>query len=109
MCAALLAATAQYFFKKYIRHFNVNMKGIYELAKNKHAILGLFLYLASFVIYIYALSKAPSISFVYPVFASSFVFVFIISRIKFGEEINLKRYVGIALVIIGIIIVAFTY
>ena len=58
-----------------------------------------------FVLYIAALSGGQ-LSIVYPVFASSFIFVTLISAAILKEKITAIRAVGVLLVFIGIGIVA---
>ena len=108
LVAALLAAIAQYIFKKGMHRFDANLKGLLSLIKNKYVILGLFVYAVSLVIYLYALSTS-ALSFVYPTFASVFIFVLLFSRFKLKEQISFHRALGVAIVIVGIAIVALTY
>jgi len=62
-------------------------------------------YLLGLAFYLVALS-AGQLSIVYPVFASSFIFVTIISAVLFKERITTLRAIGILLVFLGITIVA---
>ncbi len=108
LIAAAIAATSQYLMKRSIHKFNINIKGIFSLFKNKFLILSILVYLVSLVFYLIALSSGE-LSFVYPTFASTFLFVFIIAKLKLNEPITLHRGVGLVLIVIGIIIVALTY
>lgn len=108
LVAAFMAAVAQYMFKKYIWRFHADFRGLLRLAGNRMILLGLVVYIASFVAYLYAL-RSSELSFVYPTFASVFVFVLIFSKFKLKEEVTLHRAVGVAIVIIGIVLVALTY
>ena len=62
----------------------------------------------SFAIYLYALHSAPEISFVYPIFASTFVFVLLISIFSLKEKAGIYRIAGIALIVLGIAVVSLT-
>ncbi len=106
--AALLASIAQYFFKKAMPHFKFNAKEILALFKNKTILLGILIYFIGLGIYLIALYHGQ-LSFVYPTFASSFVFTLLISKYMLGEKVNAARAIGIVLIVIGIIAIAFTY
>ena len=108
LVSAFLAAVAQYIFKKSMPRFEMSISGLLELARNRQIILGLCVYVVSLVVYLYALSTS-ALSFVYPTFASVFVFVLLFSRFGLGERVSLHRSLGVAIVIAGIIIVALTY
>ena len=108
LIAAAFAAFAQYLFKRYVPAFDLKKHHIKQLFKNKGLWAGGVVYLVSLVIYLKAL-KTGELSFVYPTFASTFIFVSIISRYLLGEKFNRKRVFGILLIIIGITIVALTY
>lgn len=108
LVAAILAATAQYTLKKSVPKFTFGLKGIKSLATNKGIWLGGIIYIAGLVIYLKALDSGQ-LSFVYPTFASTFVFVVLISHFLLKERIDAKRWVGLALIFLGIAIVALTY
>ena len=76
---------------------------------NKTILLGLVGYAVSFVIYIGVLSvKGSQLSIVFPIFASSFIFVTILSSIFLKEKITAIRVLGILLIFFGITMVALT-
>lgn len=108
LLSAVIAAWAQYVFKRNLWEFKFNFKGLMKVCTNRNMILGGTMYTVSLLIYLYALNSAPLISFVYPTFASSFVFVLLVSKFALKERVNLHRVLGIALILIGIIVVAFT-
>jgi len=104
-----MAAAAQYLFKGHITKLKMGLSGIMNLAKNKYIVAGLVIYALSFVVYVYGLSKAPTISFVYPIFSSSFIFVLLISKYALKEKVGWIRVAGILLIVIGISMIALTY
>ncbi len=108
LVSALMAAIAQYIFKRNIPAFHVNRAGILSLIRNKFLIGGIAVYAASLVVYLFAL-RGGQLSFVYPTFASVFVFVLVISKFSLGEKINIYRIIGVALIIAGIAAIAATY
>jgi len=109
LAAAAIAAASQYVFKKNIKKFKLGFAGIVSVLKNRQMVLGLGMYLVSFLLYIYALHAAPILSFVYPVFASTFVFVLLISKYALNEQVSIARALGIFCIIAGIMIVSLTY
>ncbi|MDE1874381.1 MAG: hypothetical protein KGI04_04695 [Candidatus Micrarchaeota archaeon] len=109
LVAAVLAAAAQYLYKRGIGKFTFNLGEIIDEFKKREILFGGILYVLSLVIYLYALDNAPLISFVYPVFASTFVFVLLISKLVFRERINLHRAAGMAFIVIGIAVISLTF
>ena len=105
--AALLAAFGQYVFKKHVKVFGRGISEIFGVLTERHMLGGILLYALSFGIYLYALSGA-GISFVYPIFASSFIFVVLISRYALRERMRITRIAGILLIVFGIVMIAVT-
>ncbi len=108
LIAALFVAMAQYLFKKHIEQFDINKSHIIKLLKNRNMMLGVLLYIVSLLIYLVALHYGQ-LSFVYPTFASSFIFIALVSKYALKERLDAKRILGILLILIGIIMVALTY
>lgn len=106
--AAALAAISQYFMKKHVHKFPFHIKGALSLLKNRGVLMAACLYLISAFVYLYALSSGE-LDFVYPIFASTFVFVLVISAFKLKERMGVKRILGILFVVLGILIIALTY
>ena len=108
LTAALAAAFAQYLFKRSLKAFKLDLKGIISLASNRGIIIGGIIYLASLAVYLVALGSGQ-LTFVYPTFASTFVFVLLISHFALREKVTRIRALGMLLIIAGIAIVALTY
>ncbi len=104
LIAALIASVAQLLFKKGVPEKLEKKRHIIGLFKNRYILLGGVTYLISFPVYIYALSAAP-LSVVYPVFASTFIFVTLISVLTFKEKLSTLRALGVFLVFIGVVII----
>jgi drug/metabolite transporter (DMT)-like permease len=104
LLAALVTSFAQFLFKKSVTKID-SIRHLLLLVKNKGVMLGLACYAIGFVIYITALSGGE-LSIVFPIFASSFIFVTIISAVTLKEKITMMRAAGVLLVFIGITIVA---
>ncbi len=105
--AAFFAALAQYFFKKAMPQFRFRIRDMLSLFRNRGIIIGIIAYFIGLAFYLYAL-KSGQLSFVYPVFSITFIFVALISLFKFRERVGVKRIAGFALIILGIIIIALT-
>lgn len=107
LVAALIASLSQLLFKKSMHGSIKGIKGLLRIARERNLLIGVMGYLASFGIYLFALDNAP-LSFVYPVFASTFVFVFLFSVLMLHEKFSRVRALGIAFIIAGIVIISFT-
>jgi drug/metabolite transporter (DMT)-like permease len=103
--SSLLAAYAQFVFKRSIRKFDFSIRNVIALLRKQAIIIGLAMYFVSLIIYLYALSSAE-LSFVYPVLSATFIFVMLIARFKLNEPITTVRALGILLIVIGIAFVA---
>jgi drug/metabolite transporter (DMT)-like permease len=104
LCAALVASSSQLLFKKSVKKI-VSFTDIIMLLKNKGVVLGGLGYVAGLVLYLVALS-GHDLSLVFPIFASSFIFVTLFSRIFLKERITILRAMGVFLIFVGITIVA---
>ncbi|MCL4372037.1 EamA family transporter, partial [Candidatus Marsarchaeota archaeon] len=103
------ASSAQILFKSQLSKHKPGILGIVKMIfTNKLIIAGLMGYLGSLVVYLYALSKAP-LSVVYPIFASSFIFVTLLSAKFLHEGLDYKRAIGIFAIFAGIVIIAISY
>ncbi|MCL5101735.1 MAG: EamA family transporter [Candidatus Marsarchaeota archaeon] len=109
LVAALIVSFAQILFKSELDRGKMGMLQIIKsLVTDKKILLGIGAYFLSLVIYLYALSEAP-LSVVYPLFASSFIFVALFSAKFLKEPLNVRRVIGIALVFAGIAMIAVSY
>jgi len=98
---SIIAAFAALLLKIGSKKVKKNNFGLFE---NKEVILGIFLYLAPLPLYLYSL-KIADLSVVYPLTALSYVWVAILSQKLLKEEVNRQRWVGIALIILGVVMV----
>ncbi len=104
LLAALVTSFAQLMFKKSVRKVD-SLSHLVGLLKNRGVLLGLFAYGVGFLLYIAGLSGGQ-LSVVFPIFASSFIFVTLISATVLKERITVLRAAGVLLVFVGITIVA---
>ncbi|MDE1822943.1 MAG: EamA family transporter [Candidatus Micrarchaeota archaeon] len=106
--AAGLAAVAQYLFKRSVPKFNFRTREILGLAKSGRLLAGVFVYFVGLALYLYALGSGE-LSFVYPLFSSTFIFIALISVFVLRERMGIARLSGMALVLIGILLISSTY
>ena len=107
LVAALIASFSQIVFKRSMDNRIDGIRDFFTLLKKRDVILGFAGYLVSLIIYLYALSgKNAPLSIVYPTFASTFIFISIISYFYLNEKFGAKRIIGILLVFAGIFIIA---
>ncbi len=105
LIAAAVVAYAQYIFKKAVPKFKFNIQGLLGLLRNRQILVGTVVYTVGLVFYLLALSSGD-LSFIYPAFSSTFIFVILISHFKLKEQITPTRVGGIALIILGIALVS---
>jgi uncharacterized membrane protein len=68
-------------------------------------LVGLCFYGASLILWLMVLSR-EKLSFVYPLVAFSYVVTVILSRLVLHEPVPLLRWLGLAVIVIGILLVA---
>lgn len=105
LIAALIASFSQILYKKGLVTKISGFKGAILAFRNKNVFIGLLGYILSLLVYLYALSNAP-LSVVYPLFASTFIFITILSAIMLKEKVSKWRVLGVLLVFLGIVIIA---
>lgn len=105
LIAALIASFSQLLFKRGTRRRMSSFMDLLRLAESKEAVVGGVGYLTSLAIYLFALSNAP-LSIVYPIFASTFIFVALISFALLKEEMPARRVLGVLVVFAGILLVS---
>lgn len=99
--AAAIVAFAQYLFKKSVPKFKFNASGILSLITNRKVVVGVLIYMVGLVFYLTALGSGE-LSFVYPAFSSTFIFVILISHFALNEKTGYRRIFGVLLIILGI-------
>ena len=107
LVASLLASFSQILFKTSLSERIVSIRGMLKLLKDRRMLLGLLGYASSLAVYLYALSKSQ-LSIVYPTFASTFIFVALLSSLLLKERMGRTRAMGIAVIFLGIVLVAVT-
>jgi len=112
LCGVLLNAAAQLLLKA-----GTNQVGAFEfaarnipvvgmrLAFEPHIVGGLLCYVVSVVVWILALSRVE-VSIAYPMLSIGYVVNAVAAWYLFGEAVTPVRLVGIAIIILGVVIVA---
>ncbi len=75
------------------------------LAMHPGILGGLACYAVSVVVWIVALSRVP-VSIAYPMLSIGYVVNALLAWWLFGENVNLQRWLGIGVIIVGVVIVA---
>jgi undecaprenyl phosphate-alpha-L-ara4N flippase subunit ArnE len=96
-----LTSAAQILYKIGANKLVVTVMGILT---NYHLISGLILYIIAGIILIVAL-KGGDVTVLYPIVATSYVWVALLSSFFLGEIINVYKWTGILIIISGIIFV----
>ena len=99
---AFLASLGQVFFKWGSETFEFSMKSILN---NYNVIIGAALYGTSALLFVYSLKHGP-LSVLYPVIATSYIWVLVLSYFLFGESLTLLKVSGVSLIVIGITLIA---
>jgi len=112
LCGVLLNAFAQLLLKAGVRqvgHFDFSLANAWpigtELASNLPILGGLACYVVSVVVWILALSRVE-VSIAYPMLSIGYVVNAGLAWFLFGEAVGPQRLAGIAVIIVGVIIVA---
>jgi len=97
--AGAIASFGPIFMKKGVEKFSI--KSIY---KNFNLILGVFFYATGALLFIPAL-KGGDLSILYPLVALMYVWISLLSVKMLGEKMNKFKWMGIFLIIIGVILI----
>ena len=98
---ALMGALGQLLFKLGSTSVSLSLS---SWITNWRIIFGMLIYGVSAILFIFAL-KHGSLSVLYPVVASSYIWVAILSAKFLGEPLFLTKWIGIVLIIGGVILI----
>lgn len=84
-------------------HLKIGIKSVFVFF-NPFIFIALIMLFFATVFYLLALSKLP-LSIAYPMLSSGYILVVILSKIFLKEEVSLKRWIGVFVIIIGIFII----
>ncbi len=102
LLCALLGATGQLFFKLASKDITSNPL---DWLKNYKFILGALLYATSAILFVWSL-KQGELSILYPIIATSYIWVTLFAVGFLGEKFPMFKWIGILLILVGIAIVA---
>lgn len=98
LLACVIGAFGPIYFKKASKSFSLNFK---KSIKNKNLIIGAVCYAMGSILFIPAL-KGGDLSVLYPLLAISYALVCVYSIRLLKEKMNLLKWLGIFLIIIGV-------
>lgn len=98
---AVLGAAGQLMFKLSAPQFSLNLKSILT---NYKFLIGVLLYASATILFIFAL-KQGNLSVLYPIIATSYIWVTILSMIFLKESFPVFKWAGIVLIILGVYII----
>ncbi|MEW5896136.1 MAG: EamA family transporter [Nanoarchaeota archaeon] len=101
LLCALIVSIAQILLKLGSTKFSLSLSQI----NNYPLLIGAALYVLGSLVYIYAF-RMGELSVVYPVMASSYVLVTLLSVYFLGEIILAQKWVGLSLITLGVIIIS---
>ena len=101
LIAAVLGAIAQLNLKIGSEHLTFNIK---KLLKNKYFYIGVILYGISTVMFILSL-KGGELTVLYPLIATSYIWATILAKKILKEDINIYKWIGVTLIIVGVIFI----
>lgn len=81
-----------------------SIKKPWTILKNKFLMLGVFMYGVSTILFIPAL-KGGDLSVLYPLTATSYIWILLYSKIFLKEEITRNKILGVSLIIIGVLFI----
>lgn len=102
-----LSACAQLLLKIGVSQKNMNFQAtdLFQMLFNIPVLLGIAIYGASVLIWLWVLSRVD-LSLAYPFVGLSFVFTLLFGYFLLDETVNLSRLLGTALIILGCFFVA---
>ena len=80
------------------------LRNFWGLARSPFMLAGLFVYVVSMGVWMYVLGEYEY-SYVYPMVSLVYVFGFAYSRFLFRERINIYRWIGVGLIMAGVILI----
>ncbi len=109
LIAAFIVSLSQILFKKGLSGKRINALNIIgTILRSRQVLTGALGYFVSLGVYLIALKSAP-LSIVYPIFASSFIFVTLLSSFFLKERLSWTRILGIVFIFLGILVISLSY
>lgn len=97
----LLVSAAQIFYKLGVPKLEWDLL---KIITNYHLLIGIALYAIGAVILIIAL-KGGEVTILYPIIATSYIWVSILSMVVLGESMNFYKWLGVFVIVAGVVCV----
>ena len=101
LLCTLLTSSAQIFYKKGAAKL---VPDIFRIITNYDIVIGIILYGLGAVVLITAF-KGGDLTILYPIVATSYIWVSILSTYFFNETMNIHKWLGVVVIMIGVIFV----
>lgn len=101
--AATIGSLGPIYLKRSAKDFSFNLK---KLITNRNLIIGLIFYGIGTILFIPAL-RGGELSVLYPLVATTYIWVSLLSVKMLGEKMNKFKWLGIAVIIVGIAFIGF--
>ncbi len=98
LVASILGALGQYLYKT---GADLATGGIKSYLVNPRLLTGVLCYIGVMVLFVAAFKKGGSLSLLYPIYATTFIWGAIIAQIAFGTPIKCINIFGMLLLVIG--------
>ena len=98
----LLTSIAQLLYKFATLNLRFN---ITSLLTNYYLISGIIIYAVGAILFVIAL-KGGDVSILYPIIATSYIWVNLLSKYILNEDINIYKWLGIALIFSGVSLIS---
>ncbi|MBI2580292.1 EamA family transporter [Candidatus Woesearchaeota archaeon] len=106
----IVAAFGAVFFKRGSAKFALSLnplKFAVSSLRNINLLIGVFLYAAPTPVYLWALKNA-NLSLIYPINSLTYIWVSLLSVRFLGEEMNRHKWLGVACIILGVSLLAYS-
>ena len=104
--STFIGALGSMFLKKGSDRFVIKLsyKGIADIIKNWHIMLGIALFVFSTVFFIFLL-RTERLSLLYPMTSLGYIFIVFLSVFILKEKMNAYKIIGIGMIILGVVLV----
>jgi drug/metabolite transporter (DMT)-like permease len=104
LATTIAGAFGSLFFKKAAKDFNFN---ILKQLRNTNLIIGVLLFGIGTLFYLLAL-RTGGLSIIYSLTSLTYIWIALISRKFLGEKMNKFKWLGIALIMLGIFLITYS-
>jgi uncharacterized membrane protein len=100
--STIAGAVGSLFYKKAAADFSLNLK---KLLKNTNLFIGIIVFSSGTLIYLFTLSMG-NLSVIYSLTSLSYIWIDVLSVKILGEKMNKSKWIGMGLIMIGIILIS---